>query len=181
MTSELFQELKSLLQGSDSKLRKHWAEKIARRQIPLNDLISLLHGQKKTAQRFTWLIGDLLDTDRSLVGSSLPMLFELRDQMPFPGMQRTVAKCLWYLNVPADLEEQAIPQLFEWLANDQVEIGVKHYASKALYDLAIDGRIDAKRIAKIFQILEKEANHSNKAYATRTEKLKTKLQKELGL
>ena len=177
MTGELFQELKFCCKVQtrsfvNTGLKKSHSNK----SRFFSDLISLLHGQKKTAQRFTWLIGDLLETNRSLVIDSLPMLFELRDQMPFPGMQRTVAKCLWYLQIPKGMEAEAIAQLFKWLSNDKVEIGVKHYASKALYELALESRIDIKQLLRV---LEKQTKYPNKSYATRTEKLRMKLQREL--
>ncbi len=177
MNFEVIDELKSLLQGSDARLRKHWARRIVSEKVPVSSLMTLLHGQEKSAQRFTWLIGDLLDEDPTLVGECLPMLFSLRDQMPFPGMQRTVGKCLWYLGVPANLEKEAIPQLLEWLANDEFEVGVKHYAAKTLYDLAIEHRIDAQRLDRI---LRRQAQHENKAHAGRMNKLRFKLLKQLN-
>ena len=175
MSRELIEELKSLLQASDARLRKHWATKISQEKIPLSSLMSLLHGHEKTAQRFTWLIGDMLDVDREIVRDSMPIIFELRDQMPFPGMRRTVAKCLWYLRVPPEVEVDAIPQLFEWLENDDFVVSIKHYASKALYDLAIDDRIDAKKLERI---LKQQAQHENKAHASRIEKLRLRLLKK---
>jgi hypothetical protein len=178
MQHEIIDELKSLLQGSDAQLRKHWAERIANEKIPFSSMLSLLHGHEKTAQRFTWLIGDLLDVDPAIVAESVPMLFSLRDQMPFPGMQRSVAKCLWYVGIPDSIEEEAVEQLFEWLKNDEFEVGVKHYASKALYDLAIDKKIDSKRLEKI---LKEQSQHENKAHAGRIEKLRIKLVKKLAL
>ena len=178
MKVDLIDELRSLLQGSDTRLRKHWAQRIIDEQVPVSSLMTLLHGHEKTAQRFTWLIGDLLDADRASVEDCVPMLFELRDKMPFPGMQRTVAKCLWFLKVPEELGDKAIDQLFEWLEGADIEIGVKHYSAKALYDLALSKRIDARRLAKI---LHQETQHENAAYAGRTEKLRMKLTKALSL
>ncbi len=172
MRHELMDELTSLLQGSDARLRKHWAERISREQIPLSSLMTLLHGHQKTAQRFTWLIGDLLDFAPDVVADCLPILFDLRDQMPFPGMQRTVAKCFWYLGVPKKLEPEVIPQLLTWLEDNEHVVSIKHYASKALYDLAIDGRVDVQRLDRI---LEHQSQHENKAHAGRMLKLRLKL------
>ena len=175
--AEFVGELKSLLQGSDSRLRKHWAARIADEKIPVASLMMLLHGHEKTAQRFTWLIGDLLDVDPKSVQECLPILFELRDQMPFPGMQRTVGKCFWYLGVPEDMEVEVVPQLFEWLDDDRFEVSIKHYASKALYDLAVADRIDPR---KLDQILEKQTKHPTKAHAGRMLKLRLKLSKAVS-
>ncbi len=177
MNVDLKDELISLLQGSDARLRKHWANRIVNEKIPLCSLMSILHGHEKTAQRFTWLIGDLLEVDPMVVSDSVPMLFSLRDQMPFPGMQRSVAKCLWFVGVAKELENEAIKQLFEWLANNQFEVSVKHYAAKALFDLALENRIDAK---KLNRILHKQTQHENKAHAGRMKKLQLKLSKKLS-
>jgi hypothetical protein len=136
----------------------------------------LLHDQNKTAQRFTWLIGDLLDKDRTVVETCLPMLFELRNDMPFPGMRRCVAKCLWYLGVPKELEDVAIPELFLWLKDDTFAIGVKHYAARALFDLAMQNRVDTKRLERV---LKRQSKHENQAHAGRMEKLRLKLKKEV--
>lgn len=172
MPTALIEELRRLLPTSDAKLRKHWAHRIVIENIPVVSLFVLLHGHIKTAQRFTWLLGDLLEEDRTVVAPVVPMLFDLRDKMPFPGMRRTVAKSLWYLGVPPQLEKQAIPELFKWLEVDAYAIGVKHYAAKALFDLAVEKRVDVSRLN---QILNKQARHENRAHASRMEKLQVRL------
>ena len=164
----MISELKNSLASSDAKLRKHWAQRIADEHVPLQSLMSLLHAENKTAQRFTWLIGDLLDQDPSNVIACLPVLFSLRDQMPFPGMRRTVAKILWFTNVPAEIEEEAIPELFRWLENDQFEVSVKHYASKTLFELVKTDRIKVDRLRSV---LRKQSKHPNAAHARRMIKM----------
>lgn len=174
MQTALIDELKSLLRSSDAKLRKHWATRICAEQVSVESLMGLLHGDEKTAERFTWLIGDLLDEDRSVVEPVVPMLFELRNQIPFPGMLRTVAKCLWYVGLPENLEAVATDELFKWLAEDKYAVGVKHYTSKALFELAKTGSVDCNRLA---QILSQQAKHANKAHACRMNKLQIELAK----
>lgn len=176
MHEDFIKELQLHLPKSDARLRKLWAEQIVSQKIPLLSLISLLHGPNKTAQRFNWLIGDLLHQDRTVVRPALQILFDLRDEMPFPGMRRTVARCLWYLGVPANLEKQAIPVLFHWLEDNSFAIGVKHYASKALFDLAIQDRVDARQLnERLNRVLNRQARHVNKAHASRMNKLRRKL------
>ena len=174
---DFIDELKSLLQGSDSRLRKHWAARIVNERMPVADLMVLLHGHEKTAQRFTWLIGDLLEIEPKVVSPCLPLLYELRDQMPFPGMQRTVGKCLWTIGVPKELEKDAVAQMFKWLDDDQFEVSIKHYAAKVLYDLAIEDRIDVK---KLDRVLKKQTQHPTKAHANRMLKLRLKLSKSVA-
>ncbi len=174
MPVELVDELRRLLPKSDSKLRKHWANRIVQEKIPITDLVGLLHGDPKVAQRFTWLIGDLLETDRMVVEPVLPMLFDLRNQMPFPGMRRSVSKCLWFLGIPEQLESEAIPQLVQWLEDDAIRVGVKHFAAKSLFDLVKEERFDTKRLN---QMLTKQTQHENVAHAKRMSQLQNKLMK----
>ena len=170
----LIEELKSRLSTSDSKLRKHWAQRVIQESIPVSGLLSLLHADLKTAQRFTWFIGDLLEADPELVKACLPLLFSLRDQMPFPGMQRTVGKCFFYCGVPEEMERESFPVLFDWLADDQYEVSIKHYAAKVLFQLAQQSRIDSIKLDKI---LKKQEEHDNPAHASRMSKLRGQLNK----
>ena len=176
MNHELFHEIKTTLPKSDSRIRKQWAEQIIREKIPLSEFLVLLHGEKKTAQRFIWLIGDLLELDSNVVVDCLPILFSLRDQMPFPGMRRTVAKCIWFADVPPEMEPETTKQLFSWLADEQYSIGCKHYAAKALFDLVKLGKVPA---TKLKRILAKQANHSNTAHAKRMGKMLSQVSKQL--
>ena len=170
---QLIDELRSLLSSSDSVQRKHWAKRIVNEKIPVMSLMSLLHGEKKTAQRFTWLIGDLLEADPDVVRECVPLLFSLRDQMPFPGMRRSVGKCLWYAGVPKDLETEAIAELFHWLKEDEFAIGCKHYAAKALFDMARQERVDRKSLENILKL---QTGHSNSAHAKRMQQMLDRLE-----
>lgn len=174
MNSALIEELKSLLSTSDAKLRKHWAERVLNESIPASSLMSLLHADAKTAQRFTWFIGDLLDADTKLIEECLPLLFSLNDQMPFPGMRRCVGKCFYYCGVPKKMERDAIPVLVDWLGDDQYTIGAKHYAAKVLYDLVKESRYDGKALDKL---LRKQEKHPTSAHASRMAKMRVQLQK----
>lgn len=174
MNTQFVDELKRLLATSDSKLRKHWAKRVLAEQVPVSSFISLLHAEKKTAQRFTWLIGDLLEADSGLIAEFVPMLFSLRDQMPFPGMHRTVGKCLLYCGLPKNMESESIAVLIEWLGNDQFEIGTKHYASKVLFELVKQSAVSSDTLDRL---LAQQEKHSNPAHATRMSKMRIKLKK----
>ena len=135
MAGDLLVRLNSCLAQSMSEQRTHWAQEIIDRQIPLQSLFSLWHADFKTAQRFMWLIGDVSELDPARVAPCMSFLFGLRDQMPFPGMHRSVAKWLLNTNVPEDVAPEATEQLFAWLSDEAEEIGCKHYATKALLNL----------------------------------------------
>ena len=138
--------------------------------------MSLLHSELKTSQRFTWLIGDLLEAAPEKVESCLPMLFDLREQMPFPGMRRSVGKCFYYCGVPKPMEKQVIPVLIQWLDDNQYSVSCKHYAAKVLFNLAIDARIAPERLD---QLLQKQERHENPAHASRMAKQRIALHKKI--
>lgn len=164
----LFEELDQHLATSDARLRKHWAQRVVAENIPFRQLLPLLHRDKSTAQRFSWFIGDLLKIDPSIIQPSIPLLFAMRDEMPFPGMQRIVAWCLWLGGLPEQIHNEARSQLLAWLEDDKVEIGVKHYSSKALLELCQTGKFPKKRLKKA---LIRQSRHANPAHASRMQKM----------
>jgi hypothetical protein len=168
MTSTLLHKIKSSIAKSDSAARKHWAEQIVDSQLPLAHFVPILFVEPKTAQRFMWTIGDVCELDPDVVAQCMPMLFDMRNQMPFLGMDRSVAKWLWLTSVPASVEPQAIPQLLDWLTNDTASIASKSYSAKALFDLVKNSRLEKK---KLDTALRAQALHKNKAYASRIKKL----------
>ena len=173
MNIEICMQLQRSLADSDSKARKFWARQIVEQEVPLDALLSLLHSDQKTAQRFTWLIGDICELSPEAVASSLPFLFSLRDQMPFPGMHRSIAKWLWLTKVPQTIEKQAFEQLFQWLDGTPYCIGSKSYAAKALYESAAEGRVS---IGRLKRVLSRQCEHPNPAYSSRMSKLLLRLQ-----
>ena len=176
MSDSFVNELVSRLADSSAADRTRWAERIVGEERSLESLLSLLHAEQKTAQRFMWLIGDLSDHCPDIVAPCMPLLFSLRDQMPFPGMRRSVAKWLWKTDVPKEVEKDATPQLLQWLGDDVSSIGCKSYSAKALHALAVEGRVAHDQFAKA---LLTQTNSTNAAFSKRMENHLTKL-KQLG-
>ena len=164
MDPRFIRELESKLSVSDARLRKHWATRIISERISLESLFSLWHAEPKTAQRFMWLIGDLSDLCPNAVEPCLPFLIGLRDQMPFPGMHRSIAKWLHRTGVPKAVQNQAVEVLLNWLSSPVEEIGTKSYSAMALVELASAERIPKKRLV---DILDSESKHENRAYGKR--------------
>ena len=172
MDKTLLHSLKQSLARSVSVDRKAWARQIVDDDVPLISLLSLLHGEEKTAQRFMWLIGDVCELDPARVETCIEVLFDQRDQMPFPGMQRSVSKWLGLTNVPTVVERAAVDQMFAWLKSDQACIASKSYSAKALFQLVEQNRIQPARLKNA---LKGQAQHSNRAYACRMQKLLDRL------
>ena len=167
MKAELIQKIAATMPTSDSVVRKHWASVIVDQQVPLISLLPLLDEDTKVAQRFMWTIGDVCELNPSVVSQCMPILFDLRNELPFPGMDRSVAKWLWLTRVPESVEQQAIKQLLEWMDDDDVAVACKSYSAKALFELVKDGRL---KKAKFESVLKSACRHNNKAYAYRMKK-----------
>ncbi len=168
MVTELVKNLNASLANSSARDRKFWAQQVIDQDVSLESLMSLLHRGDKTSQRFMWFIGDLCEIDPDRVAACLEPLFELRNQMPFPGMQRSVSKWLMLTNVPEKMEKRAISQLFAWLQSDDACIASKSYSAKTLHNLVQQNRASKKRLASA---LTQQAKHTNRAYACRMKKL----------
>lgn len=172
MTQSILERLKSSLAESDSENRKDWSRQIVEGGVPLENLLSLFHLDQKTAQRFMWLIGDVCELEPDAVVPCLPFLFSLRDQMPFPGMRRSVAKWLWLTNVPSSVEDEAVGQLLDWLNGPGSTIGCKSYAAKALFELAVQKRVSVNHLKRI---LKRQTENKNEAFGSRMDKLRRQL------
>lgn len=164
MNDAFFSDLVNRLAESSAAQRKLWAEQMVAEQRSLESLLSLLHAEQKTAQRFMWFIGDLSEHCPNIVAPCMPLLYSLRDQMPFPGMRRSVAKWLWKTNIPKEVEAEAIPQLLEWLGDDYTSVSCKSYSAKALHALAVEGRVSHDDLAIAF---ESQAKSTNQAFGKR--------------
>lgn len=164
----LLETLELELSQSDAAMRKVWANEIVDREMDLNTLLCLLHGDVGTAQRFTWLLGDVCEMNPTQIEPVLPLLFELRDQMPFPGMRRSVAKWLWLTKIPESVSEKAQAQLLEWMRDEECRVACKSFAAKALVTLVESGRLNRQTVVNVFT---SESRHSNRSYARRIAKL----------
>lgn len=171
--SSLLTQIELSLASSNAEQRKFWAREIKRQELKLNDFLPILHGQHKTAQRFTWLITDIAEVHPPFVIEALPLLFSLRDDMPFSGMHRSVAKWLQMTGVPKSVEKEAIPQLLEWVANDQACIASKSFAAKALVDLVAAGRLE-RQLAR--DAIATQMGQGTPAFSARMVKLLEKLE-----
>ena len=147
----LIADLHSRLATSASVDRKAWAEAIVVGHVPMLRLIELFDSDRKTAQRFMWLVGDICELNPQMVAEVMPILFSLRDEMPFPGMRRSLAKWLWLTEIPSGVEAEAIPQLLAWLRDSDASIACKSYAAKAVLLLVEQCRLDSEEARAAFE------------------------------
>jgi hypothetical protein len=168
MTTDLLETLRVSLAGSDSATRKAWALEIVESGEPLKTLFSLLHGEVRTAQRFTWLLGDVAALNPELMIPCMPLLLSLCEEMPFSGMQRSVAKWLLLTNVPEQIESESITQFFRWLNSESACIASKSYSARALFEMVKQNRVPQSKVAKA---VKGQIGTINPAYSYRMKKL----------
>ena len=168
MSDPLILEMSRGLARSNAAQRKIWARTLIRDQRSLQSLFSLLHSDPKTLERFTWFIGDLAELSPESLVDSMPLLFDLKDQVEFPGITRSVAKWLLCTNVPSNIERVAIPQLMAWITDDSASISCKSFTAKVLVNLARSDRLDAN---KVIEALNSQTKHDNLAYRKRIKRL----------
>ena len=168
MTNDLLHQLARHLASSNAEQRKHWAQRVVAESFPFESLLSLFHSDPKTSQRFMWFIGDLVRMNPEIVKPSMPLLFSLRDQMPFPGMDRSICVWLFWTRVPEAVCPEAIEQLYDYLGNKTASIAAKSFAAKALMGLIKDKRTSTARLAKT---LKTQIPNTNQAFERRMRKM----------
>ena len=156
------------LADSRSEQRKLWAAEVVERNIPVVSLLSIFDSGDQTAQRFMWLLGDVCERDPDRIAECLPILFSLRNEMPFPGMPRSVAKWLMLTGVPEELEPAASRQLLKWIRNPDSSIACKSYSARAVISLVKSNRLGTARVRSA---LATQLDHENRSYANRIRKL----------
>ena len=122
----------SLPSEDNEQARKRWANHILQHKIKLNGLTSLIHADKKTAMRFSWLRGSLSEMSPEHVSPVIPYFFNKRAEITIPNFDRSLAKMLWLCGIPKDIEGEAVDQLFKWLIDPNITVMTKTYALSAL-------------------------------------------------
>lgn len=74
--------------------------------------------------------------------------------------------------VPANVEIQAIAQLFDWLNDSQTSIGCQYYSAKTLIALVENDRVDRERLR---ELLLERSHCSNPIHAKRMVKLASQI------
>ena len=122
----------SLINEDSAERRKQWANYIHQHKINLADLTSLIHSEKKTAMRFSWLVGDLCEMAPERVLPSVTYFFSKRNEIAIPNFDLRLAKMLWLCGIPVTIKGEAVDQLFKWLEDPQITVMTKTYALNAL-------------------------------------------------
>lgn len=117
----------SLVQDPRESNRNAWTREIIENRIKLSELFPILKSGKTASMRFTWILGDISTLKPELLFEHLPYLFSIRNEMPFPNYDRSLAKFFCNCGIPETIEGIAIDELFKWLNSASVSVSTKHY------------------------------------------------------
>ena len=172
LTDNLKQELIISLAMSSGTDRKLWIEYIIKHKIPLSELIELLYLDHKTAIKFSWIIGSLCELDPTRVYPVVSQIFHNRDRINLPNFHRTIAKIFYLVEIPKEIEGQAVDLMFKWLLNPNIIVSTKNYSLFGLFKLTekyADLKIELKEV--IEDQLDKNSNDFKKRASILLQKL----------
>jgi hypothetical protein len=158
----------SLVTEDTEENRKYWADYIISNNIPILSLAEIIHADKKTAMRFSWMVGDICEKAPAIVYPAIIKFFSERARIKIPNYDRSLAKMFWLSGVPEEIEGEAIDELFKWLSDPVINVSTKVYSMEALNKLGIKYP-DLKHELKL--VLEEEFDRNTIAFKKRADKL----------
>lgn len=136
--SSILVELQHSLKNESSNAhREKWALIILERQIPMLELIDLVHAERNVALRFMWLSGHICDKDPTVIYPALTTFFNKRKDVQILNYNCSITKMLFKAGVPPEIEAEVIDELFQWMADSNLNVSTKVYAMGTLNKLAI--------------------------------------------
>ena len=175
--SEFYNELESSLYSSTFDIRKNWVRKIIEENIPINEYSGILKSDRKTANRFLWLLSEigLVNPDKLL--TELPFLLDAFEH--YNPIYKTSLASYWLIaGVPQENEGKAIDILFQFLMSGNTNVTIKARSMLVLFKLTkkypelkneltlcLKDQMDKysidfkKRVSKILIQLEQVYNH----------------------
>ena len=158
LIEKLKQELIHSLADSSGGERKKWIEFIVSHNIPLIDLIDILYLDDKTAMKFSWIVGSLCEIDSRRV--------------KIPNFERTIAKIFYLVEIPEEIEGEAVNIMFNWLLNPEIIVSTKNYSLFGLYKLT-EKYSELKTELK--EVIEDQAEKNSNDFKKRANKILQKL------
>lgn len=132
--SNFYRNLESGLPGSTEAQRQNWARTIVEHDLDLKQLSGLLHGEKKTATRFLWMLSGIGIINPGKLHEALPFLLEYVEAIN-PAYLTSFANYWLIAGVPPQNEGKAIDLSFEWLMSAEINVTIKSRAAFVLFKL----------------------------------------------
>ncbi len=172
LTDKLKHELISFLADSSGAERKKWIEYIVNHNILLTDLVDILYRDYKTAMKFSWIVGSLCELDSKRVFPVVNQIFDSRDKIKIPNFERTIAKIFYLVEIPQEIEGEAVTLMFNWLLDPKIIVSTKNYSLFALYNLT-EKYADLK--VELKEVIEDQLDKNSNDFKKRATKILQKL------
>jgi hypothetical protein len=172
LTDKLKEELIRFLANSSGAERKKWIEYIVNHNILLTDLVDILYRDYKTAMKFSWIVGSLCELDSTKISPIVNQIFTTRHKIKIPNFDRTIAKIFYLVEIPQEIEGDAVNIMFNWLLDPKIIVSTKNYSLFALYDLTKkypDLKIELR------EVIEDQLNKNSNDFKKRAIKILQKL------
>lgn len=132
----IFNDLKLNLPKSNAHQRKTWAKKIVDNEINLIELNSLLKQDYEISSRYSWLLSDIGEYNKSYLKESLTSLFEIKNEISSIDIDDRFIKYWRIVDIPKHQEGYALNMLFEKLISIDSNASIKCYAMELLFQLS---------------------------------------------
>lgn len=130
------EELGKHLKTSTGKQRIAWAQQIVDMGMDVKALSDvLLHTDRTTALRYTWMLSDIGIYSPATLAGVLPYLFEKRDKTSIKEFPYQFVKYWSIAGIPKENEGEATNLLFQWLTSPHTNVSTKTHAMQNLYTL----------------------------------------------
>lgn len=168
----LFHDLSKHLAESSFEERRVWAKEIVAQPDTLSKLLPLLFGDEKTAYKFSWLLSDIGEADRSVLYSELDYLFEHRHKITAPKFEQQFVKYWRICGVPEANKGEAIGLMFGYLLDPKINTHIKTISLTALHALCNEYP-ELKNELKL--CIEDQLEHSSTSFKKTANKILSEL------
>lgn len=163
-----------LAQCRSAEVRTALATQLISEQVNLDEYLELLYEEHPLGMRFIWVLGEVCERAPELIAPVLPRFFAIRQDLKFPGYDRSLAKWFWLCGIPEEIEGEVVEQLFEWMLDPQIKVAVKVFSMSALADIA---KKYPELGAELRLIIEEQIEDGSAGYKSRGRKVLAKLDK----
>ncbi len=171
-TNSLYEELLAKLATSDGADRRSWGRMIAEQDVDMERLMPLLFTEKKTAQRFAWLLSDIGIAGAGKLFNVLSFAFAKRHETAIPGFEQQFVKYWRIAGVPEQDKGQAIDLMFNLLTDPTVGPHIKSVSAEMLHSLTKEY---PDLVNELKLCLEQELDKNTDAFRKKAEGILRKL------
>lgn len=171
-TGDIYYELQATLATGDGADRRNRAAQIVQQDIDLAALMPLLFADRKTAQRFAWLLSDIGIASPGKLLGVLSYAFERRHETDIPGFEQQFVKYWRIAGIPEQDKGAAIDLAFQLLTDPKVGPHIKSVSAEILHSM-VKAYPDLANELKL--CLEEELDKNTDAFRKKAEGILRKL------